>query len=87
MKELILGSGNLKHKRIKTNGSTEYSNPVTLDISPECKPDVVWNLDVLPLPFKNEEFDEIHAYEVLEHISLQGDWRHFFIGYLNHTVC
>ena len=64
MKELILGSGNLKYKRIKSNGSMEYSNPVTLDISPECNPDVVWNLNVMPLPFENEEFNEIHAREL-----------------------
>ena len=78
MKELILGSGNIKQKRIKSNGSLEYSNPVTLDISPECNPDVVWNLNVMPLPFENEEFNEIHAYEVLEHVGMQGDWRGFF---------
>jgi len=30
------------------------------------------------LPFSNEEFDEIHAYEVLEHFGQQGDYRAFF---------
>src|SRR5207253_648488 len=31
-----------------------------------------------PLPFENESFDEIHAYEVLEHLGGQGNWRFFF---------
>jgi len=31
-----------------------------------------------PLPFKDNEFDEIHAYHVLEHLAQQGDWRFFF---------
>lgn len=78
MRELILGSGNTTTKRVKTNDSFEYENPVTLDISPECKPDIVWDLNYHPLPFKDEEFDEIHAYEVLEHVGVQGDWRGFF---------
>ena len=30
------------------------------------------------MPFKDGEFDEIHAYEVLEHIGAQGDYKTFF---------
>jgi len=29
------------------------------------------------LPFGDGEFDEIHAYEVLEHLGSLGDWRFF----------
>lgn len=42
------------------------------------KPDVVHDLTVLPLPFEDDTFDEIHCYEVLEHTGQQGDWRFFF---------
>lgn len=30
------------------------------------------------LPFDDHTFDEIHAYEILEHFGCQGDWRGFF---------
>ena len=33
---------------------------------------------MLPLPFKDSSFDEIHAYEVLEHLGQQGDYKLFF---------
>jgi len=33
------------------------------------------------LPFKSEEFDEIHAYEILEHYGSQGDFKGFFRGF------
>jgi predicted SAM-dependent methyltransferase len=32
----------------------------------------------LSLPFKDNEFDEIHAYQVLEHLGQQGDYKLFF---------
>jgi SAM-dependent methyltransferase len=33
---------------------------------------------MLPYPFPDNEFDEIHAYEVLEHTGMQGDYHFFF---------
>ena len=82
VRELILGCGSRKDEKRKAVHfeaiNPVYSDPVTLDIMPEHKPDVVWDLDVLPLPFKDNEFDEIHAYEVLEHCGRQGDWKFFF---------
>jgi hypothetical protein len=38
----------------------------------------VCDLEQLPLPFQDDAFNEIHAYEVLEHTGRQGDWRFFF---------
>jgi len=40
------------------------------------------NLNILPYPWADEEFDEIHAYEVLEHCGSQGD-AEFFFGQFN----
>lgn len=56
----------------------EWHNLVTLDYSLDCNPDVVHDLEDLPYPFEDETFDEIHAYEVLEHTGNQGDWIFFF---------
>ena len=77
-KELILGVGNRKQKIIYPDNRIEFENPITLDIDPDCNPDVLWDLNVRPLPFEDDTFDEIHAYEVLEHLGKQGDYKGFF---------
>lgn len=78
MKELLIGAGNARIKELAFKDNKEWSELVTLDIDPASNPNVLWDLNDLPLPFWDEEFDEIHAYEVLEHIGQQGDWRTFF---------
>lgn len=56
-----------------------WSHLVTLDFNADHKPDLVWDLNERPLPFDDNFFDEIHAYEVLEHLGKgQGDWRSWF---------
>lgn len=76
--ELLLGSGSSRDRRIAVNGQRGWSNLVTLDNNPDHKPDVVHDLNVLPWPFEDDTFEEVHAYEVLEHLGTQGDWRAFF---------
>ena len=76
--ELLIGAGAKRDKRLSRPGHEEWTNLVTLDINPDHKPDVVHDLNVRPLPFADDTFDEIHAYEVLEHLGRQGDWRTFF---------
>ena len=76
--ELLIGCGRSRDKRIFIPGQEKFKNLVTLDMTPEVNPDLVWNLEDLPLPFKDNSFDEIHAYEVLEHVGKQGDWKFFF---------
>jgi len=56
----------------------EWKNLITLDIDPKCNPDIPHDLNDLPYPFRDNEFNEIHAYEVLEHCGTQGDWKYFF---------
>ena len=77
-KELLIGAGSSRVKKLFMNGREQWSNLVTLDINADHGPDVVWNLEDLPLPFADGEFDEIHAYEVLEHTGQQGDYVFFF---------
>lgn len=76
--ELLLGCGNRRQKLISVNERTHWNDLVTLDADAYCKPDVVWDLELCPWPFQDSEFDEVHAYEVLEHIGAQGDFRAFF---------
>ncbi|GAB1393989.1 hypothetical protein MASR1M60_21530 [Rhodocyclaceae bacterium] len=77
-KELLIGCGSDDKKKISIIGHENWSHKVSLDINPDHKPDIVWDLEVLPLPFNDNEFDEIHAYEVLEHTGTQGDYKFFF---------
>jgi SAM-dependent methyltransferase len=76
--ELLIGAGASREKRLWPAGGGGWRELVTLDINPDHRPDVVWDLNVRPLPFADDTFDEVHAYEVLEHLGRQGDWRAFF---------
>ena len=56
--KLILGSAGIKH-----------DDAVTLDIDPEHNPDIVHDLNVVPFPFKDNQFTEIVCHHVLEHLN------------------
>lgn len=72
-KQLILGSGSRVQNDLFGN---KFEDTVTIDIF--GTPDIIHNLNDRPLPFYDNTFDEIHAYEVLEHIGIQGDFKSFF---------
>ena len=77
--ELLLGAGNNTKKKITFDQvPSEWTEMITLDIDPTTNPGVCHDLNNLPLPFDDDMFDEIHAYEVLEHTGKQGDWMFFF---------
>jgi SAM-dependent methyltransferase len=78
MKELLMGAGSSTQKRIGTPGHLDWGGLVTLDYNADHNPDVVHDLNVHPLPFEDNEFDEVHAYEVLEHLGSLGDYKFFF---------
>ena len=76
--ELLLGCGHSHFKRVWSNDDRDWKQLVALDMTREVNPDVVADIASNCLPFKDDSFDEIHAYEVLEHMGQQGDWKFFF---------
>jgi len=77
--ELLLGCGKNWQKKVTFEKiPKDWYELVTLDIDPGTKCKVVHDLEELPLPFDDDMFDEIHAYEVLEHTGQQGDFKFFF---------
>jgi len=74
-----MGCGSSRDKRLFAPGRPRvWESLVTCDINADHSPDVVHDLEVLPYPWPDDTFDEVHAYEVLEHLGRQGDWRSFF---------
>ena len=79
MKSLLLGCGNSRKKKIAFSNAQDWAGElVTIDMNPNCGADVVHDLEQRPLPFPDEEFDELGAFDVLEHLGRQGDWKGFF---------
>lgn len=78
-KQLLIGCGSSREKRMTCDNNYEWGELTTLDYNLDHKPDVVWDLtERVGLPFFENTFDEIHAYEVLEHTGTQGDYKFFF---------
>lgn len=74
-RELLLGCGTNWAKKVTLTGHEHWVNRIALDRCEAYKPDVLFDLaSEAALPFEADFFDEIHAYEVLEHLGRQGDW-------------
>ena len=76
--ELLLGCGRDRRKKIFMSDHPEWEGLVTLDNNPDVNPDIVWDLNNFPLHIDANYLDEIHAYEVLEHVGTQGNYKFFF---------
>lgn len=76
--ELLLGCGNNREKRLNCGDDGGWRKLVTIDHDPNCGADILHDLTKLPYPFEDNTFEEIHAYEVLEHLGQQGDYETFF---------
>lgn len=77
-KELLIGCGHNLAKQMYDTAHPEWEGRVTLDINPRLAPDICHDLTRFPYPMLSNEYDEIHAYEVLEHTGRQGDYAFFF---------
>lgn len=79
MAELLIGCGQSRLRKVCLNdGLKGWTKLTTLDVNPDANPDILHDLEILPYPILDNSFDEIHAYEVLEHMGRQGDWKFFF---------
>lgn len=84
MKVLLVGCGNEHGRRITLDGAISFEGDELIlhDFSPDIEAHYDFDLNDLPYPLPDEEFDEIHAYGVLEHCGTQGDGD-FFFGQFN----
>lgn len=78
-RSLLIGCGTNHTKQLMYAGKSEWTGALTtMDMNPNCGADIVWDMEVRPLPFNTDTFDEIGAYNCMEHWGKQGDWRGWF---------
>lgn len=84
-RELMIGAGKNRRKQLFHPMRPEWSNLTTLDMNPGVEPDIVHDLNNLPIPLANgmptpdSYYDEVHAYAILEHLGTrQGKYEEFF---------
>ncbi len=83
-RSLLIGCGNNHAKQVQFDGSVEWTGElVKLDINPDCGADVLFDMDEVSvkrgrMPFDDESFDEMGAYNTMEHWGRQGDFRGWF---------
>ncbi|MDO8597798.1 MAG: class I SAM-dependent methyltransferase [Sulfuricaulis sp.] len=78
-RNLLLGGGHDHRKKMHHRTEPDWQGElIVLDMNPNCGADVIWDMEDRPLPFPDAHFDEIHAYDCLEHWGRQGDWRGWF---------
>lgn len=83
-RSLLIGCGNNYTKQLIYEGKSEWTGELTkLDINPNCGADVLFDMsDVAErggtMPFDDDSFDEMGAFNTLEHWGRQGDSRGYF---------
>jgi hypothetical protein len=79
-RELLLGCGRSRDKRLvcPNNMQQPWLGLVTCDVNPDVDPDIVLNVETHDWPWDDDSFDEVHAYEVIEHLGRLGDQESFF---------
>jgi len=50
-------------------GINKYPGAIGIDRNPDCRPDVLCDIDHIPLPFADCSFDQLRAIHVIEHVT------------------
>jgi len=70
MKKRFNLSEKIKEMKLNIGSGMDYKEGyVNLDYNINCKPDMIWNLTKLPLPFTDNEFEEVYCSHILEHVD------------------
>lgn len=90
-RNLLIGCGHARDKRLDPSGASVCDwrgELITLDYESPSKPDIQWDLERYPWsrpiagrepePLTENSYNEVHAYEVLEHLGQQGNYKAFF---------
>lgn len=82
-RSLLIGCGTNHTKQVQYDGKAEWAGELTkMDINPNCGADVLFDMELVAvgnrLPFDDDTFDEIGAYNTMEHWGRQGDFRGWF---------
>ena len=91
IKALMLGAGHTPLERKLSVTEEPVDRWISLDMNEDAKPDILFSLNLIEQGCKipneagydlaGEIFDEIHAYDVIEHYGQQGDYKGFFRGF------
>lgn len=88
---LLLGAGSNRDRRLMTPGhetdNFDDVDLVTVDLVADHNPTIVMDLNDENWPFSENQFNEVHAYEVLEHLGQQGNFQEFFRTFYNIWYC
>ena len=78
--ELLLGAGSNRTKKMALkDGPRDWTELYALDFNIKHSPDILFDLARWNWDFGGiDMYDEIHAYDVMEHLGQQGDYATFF---------
>lgn len=88
-RSLLLGCGNSRAKQVQYDGADWLGELTTVDLDPNCGADILFDMEGLgkrswrhpfkkKLPFADNTFDDMGAFNTMEHWGVQGDFRGWF---------